>query len=227
MVNKGREKPSDRRAGKRKDRNQRVGKRVSELGYYLIVTDTDETEKNYFEGLRDSIPEELKDRLVIKVEKAKTVDLVVRAMELASREPQYRIPWIVFDRDEVKGFDEIIQMAERNGVGAGWSNPCFEIWMYAYFGEMPVIRESYTCCDRFEKKFEKVTGQKYLKNDRDVYRKLVEYGGSDKAVDLAERSLKKCIDDGKKLPSDMWPGCMVHRVVEEILMKLKATNNSV
>ena len=134
MANKSGGKPSDRRSGQRKDRNQRVGIRVPELGYYLIVTDTEETEKNYFEGLRDSIPAELKDRLVIKVEKAKTVEL-----------------------DQVKGFDDIIQAAEKSGVGAGWSNPCFEIWMYAYFGEMPAIWESYTCCDRFADKFEKVT----------------------------------------------------------------------
>lgn len=44
---------------------------MPELGYYLIVTDTEETEKNYFEGLRDNIPVEMKDRLGIKVEKAK------------------------------------------------------------------------------------------------------------------------------------------------------------
>ena len=56
MASKGKGKPSDRRAGKRRDRNQRVGTRIPELGYYLIVTDTEETEKNYFEGLRDSIP---------------------------------------------------------------------------------------------------------------------------------------------------------------------------
>jgi len=53
MGNKESGKSSDRRAGRRKDRNRRIGTRVSELGYYLIVTDTDETEKNYFEGLRD------------------------------------------------------------------------------------------------------------------------------------------------------------------------------
>ena len=123
MTNKSGGKPSDRRAGKRRDRNKRVGIRVPELGYYLIVTDTEETEKNYFEGLRDSIPAELKDRLVIKVEKAKTVELVERALELANKEPQYRIPWIVFDRDQVKDFDNIIQAAEKSGVGAGWSNP--------------------------------------------------------------------------------------------------------
>ena len=61
MTSKGNGKSSDRRAGKRKDRNKRVGTRIPELGYYLIVTDTEETEKNYFEGLRDSIPVELKN----------------------------------------------------------------------------------------------------------------------------------------------------------------------
>lgn len=99
-----------------------------------------------------------------------------KALEMTGQESQYRIPWIVFDRDQVKDFDEIIQTAEKSGVGAGWSNPCFEIWMYAYFGEMPVIRESFTCCDRFAEKFEKITGQKYSKNDRSIYQKLVQHG---------------------------------------------------
>mgnify|MGYP002512584531 FL=1 len=213
-------KSSDSRAGKRRDRNKRVGARVPELGYYLIVTDTEETEKNYFEGLRDSIPAELKDRLVIKVEKARTVELVRKALEMTGQESQYRIPWIVFDRDQVKDFDEIIQMAEKSDVGAGWSNPCFEIWMYAYFGEMPVIMESYTCCDRFAEKFEKATGKKYSKNDRDIYRKLVRYGDEKKAVQMAERCYKRCVKDGKRKPSEMWPASNVYRLVREILNKI-------
>lgn len=222
MASKGGEKPSDRRAGKKRDRNQRVGKRIPELGYYLIVTDTEETEKNYFEGLRDSIPAELKDRLVIKVEKAKTAELVKRAMELIDAESQYRIPWIVFDRDQVRDFDKIIHMAEENNIHAGWSNPCFEIWMYAYFGEMPAIRESSTCCDRFAGRFEKVTGQKYQKNDRDIYRKLVQYGNEEKAIQIAKRCYRKCVEDGKEKPSEMWPASMVHDLVEEIQQKVMA-----
>ncbi len=213
-------KSSDSRAGKRWDRNKRVGARVPELGYYLIVTDTEETEKNYFEGLRDSIPAELKDRLVIKVENARTVELVKKAMEMTGQESQYRIPWIVFDRNQVKDFDEIIQAAEKNGVGAGWSNPCFEIWMYAYFGEMPVIMESYTCCDRFAEKFKKATGQKYSKNDRDVYRKLVQHGDEKRAIQLAERCHKRCLEDGRRKPSEMWPVSNVYRLVGEILNKV-------
>ena len=188
-----------------------MGARVPELGYYLIVTDTEETEKNYFEGLRDSIPAELKDRLVIKVEKARTVELVRKALEMTGQESQYRIPWIVFDRDQVKDFDEIIRTAEKS---------CFEIWMYAYFGEMPVIRESYTCCDRFAEKFEKVTGQKYSKNDRDIYRKLVQHGDEKEAIQMAERCYKRCVEDGKRKLSEMWPACRVYRLVEEILQKI-------
>ena len=88
------------------------------------------------------------------------------ALKLTNRESQYRIPWIVFDRDQVKDFDEIIQSAEKSGVGAGWSNPCFEIWMYAYFDEMPAIKESYTCCNRFADKFERLRGRNILRRIR-------------------------------------------------------------
>ncbi len=34
------------------------------------------------------------------------------------------MPWIVFDCDEIKDFDEIVREAEKKGIGVGWSNPC-------------------------------------------------------------------------------------------------------
>ena len=40
-------------------------RRVPELGYYLVVTDTKDTE-NYMNGLRDSIPEKLKGKLLLR-----------------------------------------------------------------------------------------------------------------------------------------------------------------
>lgn len=218
-------KPSDTRAGKRKDREKRVGVRIPELGYFLIVTDTKETEKNYFEGLRDSIPKELKDHLVIKVEKAKTVDLVKKVLELTEQDSQYRIPWIVFDRDQVKDFDCIVQEAEKNQVGAGWSNPCFEIWLYAYFGEMPTIKESYICCERFAEKFEKVSKHKYLKNDKSIYRKLIKYGDEEQAIKLAERCYERCVKD-KDNPSEMWPACKVQELVGGIREKISQAMKS-
>jgi hypothetical protein len=68
------------RCGARKSR--KIGSRVPDLGYYQIITDTDKTERHYFEGLRDSIPEYFRNRIVIKVEKEKTIDLVKKAIEL-------------------------------------------------------------------------------------------------------------------------------------------------
>ena len=65
-------KHSQQRAGKRRDRNAKYAAREPVLAYYLIVTDTKETERNYFEGLRDSIPPGLKRRIVVHVETAKT-----------------------------------------------------------------------------------------------------------------------------------------------------------
>lgn len=211
---------SERRSGKRKDRNTRFATREPVLGYYLIVTDTEETEKNYFEGMKSSIPSEIRDRIVIKVEKAKTTyALVERTRELCNSQAQQRIPWIVFDRDQVKDFDDIIQEAMKKEIYVGWSNPCFEIWMNAYFGEMPNVSDSVTCCSRFADRFEKVTGHIYRKNDEDIYRKLVEYGDFETAYRLASLNWKRAEEEHKR-PSESYPACTVHWLVKEIMDKV-------
>lgn len=122
------------RDGKRKSREQRAKYKVPELGYYLIVTDTEATERCFFTGLHDSLHEKIKDRLIIRVVETKTRDMIDKCLEFIAYEAQYRMPWIVFDRDQVKDFDKIIDEAKEKGIDIGWSNPCFEIWMYAYFG---------------------------------------------------------------------------------------------
>lgn len=49
----------DERTGNRKTREQRNKVRAPELGYYLIVTDTEATERCYFNGLHESLPYEI------------------------------------------------------------------------------------------------------------------------------------------------------------------------
>ena len=138
------------RTGNRKTREQRKQFKVPELGYYLIVTDTEATERCFFTGLHQALPEEVKNKLVIKVVETKTRAMIDKCLELTAYDAQYRIPWIVFDRDQVQGFDAIIKEAEDKGIQVGWSNPCFEIWMYAYFGSMPVIQDSWTAVRSLE-----------------------------------------------------------------------------
>ena len=67
------------RNGQRKKREQNRSFRKPELGYYLIITDTKETEKNYFDGIKSKIPPALRDRLFLKTIKTETKNHVDEA----------------------------------------------------------------------------------------------------------------------------------------------------
>lgn len=209
------------RNGKRKTRGQFSKRRVPELGYYFIVTDAKVTEQNYMLGLRDSIPKELQGKLVIKVSKVKTAELIDEALNLTSLHPQYTEPWIVFDRDQVKGFDEIIALASGRGINVGWSNPCIEIWFSAYFGKMPSYLDSVACCHGFEETYAHVVGQEYKKTDKDIYFKLCCFGNERKALALAKQKFDGHSMGHKTKPSDMCPATTLYILVEEIKNKIE------
>ena len=207
----------------RKKRELRTPCRKPELGYYFIITDTEKTEACYLTGVRNSIPKELQDKLVIKVKHARTKDLVDEALNQASLHPVYGQIWIVLDRDKVKNFDDIIRRAEKKGIRVGWSNPCIETWLNAYYGSMPVCDgevASVACCERFEKEFEKHTNQKYDKADERIYQKLKSTGDEAKAIRIAEERLEKQKRDGVKIPSKMLYTTRLHELVREIREKV-------
>ena len=208
------------RMGNRKTRDQRSKRRVPEMGYYLVVTDTEATERCFFTGLHNSLPEEMKQKLVIKVVETDTQDLIQKCQELTAYDAQYRIPWIVFDRDQVVDFDQIVTWAEKAGIYAGWSNPCFEIWLVAYFGMMPVIQDSWTCCSKFAELYFRKTGHEYIKADKNVYMRLCEYGNEERALVIAEQKYQQCMRDGKTHPSTMCPATRVYELVREIKSKV-------
>ncbi len=79
------------RTGNRKSRDRRVVQRIPEMGYYLVVTDTEATERCFFTGLHDSLPENIKQKLVIKVIETKTQNLVQKFLEMTAYEAQYRM----------------------------------------------------------------------------------------------------------------------------------------
>jgi len=158
--------------------------------------------------------------LVIKVERARTVDLVQKCKELVSKEPQYRIPWIVLDRDQVEGFDEIIVSAEKNDINVGWSNPCIEIWFFAYFGVMPSYIESTTCCDKFKDKFKMATGSVYQKSDAEIYNKLNQFGDEKRALEIADQKHGTQVSNGILKPSDMGSTTTLYQLIGEIREKI-------
>ncbi len=203
------------RTGNKKTRNKHFHQRIPEMGYYLIVTDTEATERCYFNGLYNSLPNDIKNKLVIKVVETKTGNLIQKCLDLVSYDPQYRIPWIVFDRDKVTNFDNIINNAQKENINIGWSNPCFEIWLYAYFGIMPNIQESWICCSKFSELYKQKTKHEYSKSDDNLYNILYNYGDEKKAIELANQKLIQCIKNGKSQPSQMVPSTTVFQLVKE------------
>ena len=210
-----------RSGNNRVKRYSRKALRIPDLGYYVIVTDTKGTERCYFEGLKSQLPKEKRDRLVIKVVETETVQLVEEAKCALRYDPQYRRPWIVFDRDKVESFDRIIKEAEQNGIRVGWSNPCFEIWLFAYFGSLPTIDESKNCCSRFGIAYERYTGCAYDKADKDIYVKIYKSGDEENAISVSKRKMNYYMRNEIRIPSKMCPGTTVFLLVEELRMKAK------
>lgn len=208
---------NNKRNGRRKRRDE-FEQRRPQLGHYLIVTDTKETEKNYFQDLSRSMPEEIRRKITIRVIITPTGNLVDRCLEEAALAPQYAEAWIIFDRDEVQNFDEIIDEAIKNKLHAGWSNPCFEIWMEAYFGKMESCDTSVQCCQHFAEIFYRKTGSEYKKNNRKIYSALKKYGDEQKAIQLAEAKYNSLRFREQK-PSRMYSCTTVYQLIREIIEK--------
>ena len=216
----------ENRNGHRRERTQNL-QRTPDLGYYLIFTDTENTEENYFWGLKESLPEKLRNRLVLKVFRAKTEKLVDECLKQISLCPQYAESWIVFDRDFVPNFDRIIANAEKHGIHVGWSNPCIEIWFFAYYGSMPGIWESTVCCQRFGEMLQRKTGREYKKSEREIYAILSRTGDEEAAIATAEQRLRSHKEDGPKKPSEMCPCTSIHLLVSEIKNKTQAISEHI
>jgi len=202
-----------------KGRDQRP-KRSPKLGGYLIITDGEKTERNYFEDIKKNIPKKYENNLQIKIHLEKELKKIIQFAEQKRYEdPRFRNIWLIFDRDEVPNFDEIIKEAERVDMEVGWSNPCFEIWLSAYFGEMKPSTDSRGCISRFEKLLIKNTDKReYKKSDKGIYKILLESGNEAKAIKIAEKRHKEQ-EKRHQNPSEMKACTTVFRLVSEIRTK--------
>jgi len=200
-------------------RRRPIGQRIPELGYYIIITDAKETEKNYFEGLRRSIPEHLQRSLVVKTKRVDIESFIDVALDERNKNPIYAQPWIVFDRDQVHNFDEIIKNAEDKEIKVGWTNPCIEIWFFAYFAKMPVFECSGHCCHKFSEYFKKVFGFEYNKADPLIFERLKEKGDIRRAIITGKRRYVQLKNDSKS-PSKMSSCGTLYQLVEEIINKI-------
>ena len=203
-----------------KRRDQRQKQRLR-LGGYLIITDAAETEVNYFNGFRSSIPPNLKYDLQFKVFSSKELKTIIDfALNERNKDVRFRNVWIIFDCDEVSNFDGLIDAVKRAQMNAGWSNPCFEIWMSAYFGKMKHVNTSIQCCTEFGRLLKKCSNKKaYIKSDQDIYEVLVRNGNESEAIGLAKRRYEAKSTECQR-PSEMIACTTVFKLIEEIREKM-------
>ena len=202
---------------RRDNREKRRKLREPFLGNYIIVTNTDCTEYNYFEGLKDSLSSESKNNVKIQIFKnIKSRNLVEHAQKLYIENPQFSKPYIVFDRDEEKDFNNIIISALENEITPCWSNPCFEIWLYSYFDNPPNCDTSRKCCNDFSRLYLKFTQNKYSKNDKKIYSKLIAYGDEKMAICRAITKLNNNIYTYGNDYDKMIGSSTVYLLVEEL-----------
>lgn len=202
-------------------RDQRP-KRMLRLGGYLIITDTEETEVNYFRGFISSIPSKYGDDLQIKIFPGRDLKTIIEFARIErDKDIRFRDIWIVFDRDKVKNFDTLIEDAYRSNMNIGWSNPCFEIWMSAYFGKMKTICTSVQCCSEFKRLLIRNTNKKsYNKSDKDIYDSLNKHGNEQIAIEIAQKRHVALSKEYRK-PSDMIACTTVYLLIDEIRRKTK------
>ena len=189
-------------------------------GAYLIVTDAEKTEKNYFEGIKNIIPDSLKNDLQIKIYSNKALSKIIDfAAEERNKDERFRDIWLVFDRDEVKNFDRLIEKAKESKMNVGWSNPCFEIWLMSYFQNPKNINDSQKCCETFEKIFKENTDKNYEKSEEKIYNILCKKGDENKAIQRAREKYHQVRKEYSQ-PSKMIGCTTVYKLVEELKKKI-------
>ena len=201
----------------KRDERKRI---LLKSGAYLIVTDAEKTEKNYFEGIKASIPENLKNDLQIKIYSNKALSKIIDfAAEQRNKDERFRDIWLVFDRDEVKNFDKLIEEAKEAKMNIGWSNPCFEIWLMSYFQIPKNIDVSQKCCETFEKIFKENTDKNYEKSEEKIYNILCKKGDENKAIQRAREKYHQIRKEYSQ-PSKMIGCTTVYKLVEELKKKI-------
>jgi len=186
---------------KRKRKLQRLEDTRSIRPAMLIVCEGTKTEPNYFNFFRAT---NMTIRTVGRGEDAKNlIDFA------CTKKEDYDQIWCVFDRDRVPKcrFNGAIDKARDNNIKIAYSNEAFELWYILHFEYLStgITRKQYC------KKLNKLLGNKYNKNDENMYNLLLDRQST--AIKNAKTLLKQYKPSN---PADDNPSTTVHLLVTEL-----------
>ncbi len=196
----------------------RKTKKLQQRSQFIILTNGQETEKNYFEELktfRRSVYE-----IKVKFDNADPLRLVRRAINEKNSANQV---WVVFDKDQFpsKTIEEAMRCARHNGIGVAFSNSSFEVWLIEHFEDLNSEKtnvELIRILNGILKREGYDSG--YSKNDKQVLRQMF-LPNLDEAMARADIFLQKKIKEhletspeAKIYPYCDWNPCTtVHKLV--------------
>jgi hypothetical protein len=188
---------------------------------YLIITDAEKTEVNYFKGLDKTTKDTFTGRIKVKTFKGmqgRARELVANARRYSHDQPRSFETWCLFDYDKEVNFDQVINEVadlEDQTLKIGWTNPCVELWLGAYLGGNIQCFDSSSCIKNFKERYKAKTGREYKKNESNIYQILILEGDELKAIELAT-SWENNHKLSNTLPSKSIPGTTLHKLIKDI-----------
>ncbi len=196
---------------------------ILERKYFLIVSEGERTEPNYFNYIRQLLPKHLVETINIYGAGDNTVNIVRKAIALRDIRgknillPDYDEVWAVFDKDDfpAKRFNAAVQLAADNSIESGHSNQSFELWYVLHFQflQTALHRKDYI------KILSGILKTSYRKNDKSVIKILFDKGDVRQAIEWA-----KALESQSNgiTPANACPTTRVHVLVERLLEYVKA-----
>jgi hypothetical protein len=195
---------------------------IPERKYFLIVSEGERTEPNYFNHFKTFLPKQLIETINVHGLGDNTVNIVRKAISLRDARkknvllPDYDEVWAVYDKDDFPAirFNNAVKLAAQNKIESGHSNQSFELWYVLHFQflQNALQRADYITI------LSKIIKFKYEKNDLTVIKFLFEKGDVCQAIKWA-RVLEE--NSTGATPANSCPTTRVYLLVDRLLEYVK------
>ena len=198
---------------------------------YLIVTEGECTEPNYFKGLKKKIEDSIGGNVDVvgapKIEiygEGKSTTRLIETTEWIINRANviYQNIWVIFDKDDFRDFNGAVEQGTAKGYNIGWSNQSFEYWIFLHFKYSDSNLHRHEWNRKLDAMFKEygLRQDGYDKNIENIYDLLDSFGGVKTAIANAKRRMEKFNLDGIK-PSEYAPGTTVYLLTEELIKYLE------
>ncbi|HEX9511932.1 MAG TPA: RloB family protein [Puia sp.] len=204
--------------------------RIKKYGYlFLIVCEDEKTERVYFEGFKEKIPNET---IYLKavgtgLDPKGVVERAIKERDLLSLEAKKDVDvvWVVFDKDDADKspgkrtrYAEAFAIAQTSNLRTAYSNEVFEVWLLLHLIELdpekPLPRKAvYDLIQENIRVNKEYALFEYVHGNTDVLDILKKIGDENKAIERATRLLEGQKD---KDPINANPSTKVHWLVKEL-----------